>query len=122
MNFTFNMKQDYKLAIIGPKEVVLGFKAIGLHTEFSRTADETLEKLQALKEEGEHAEGAPPKYAIIFILESHAKDIPAEEYKKVTADALPAIIAIPGPEGATGFGLERLGQIVEKAIGSNILR
>jgi V/A-type H+/Na+-transporting ATPase subunit F len=109
------MKQDYEIAIIGPKEVVLGFKAIGLHTEFSRTAEDTLEKLQNLK-------GEDSNYAIIFILESHAKDIPAEEYKKVTADALPAIIAIPGPEGATGFGLERLGQIVEKAIGSNILK
>jgi len=110
-----NMKKDYEIAIIGPKEVVLGFKAIGLHTEFSRTSEETLEKLKALKDEDE-------KYAIIFILESHAKDIPLDEYKKITADALPAIIALPGPEGATGFGMERLGQIVEKAIGSNILK
>lgn len=111
--------KDYEIAIVGPKEVVLGFKAIGLHTEFSLTAEETLEKLRELKEDGE---GEDSKYAIIFILESHAKEIPVDEYKKITADALPAIIALPGPEGATGFGMERLGQIVEKAIGSNILK
>ena len=113
------MKKDYQIAIIGPREIVLGFKAIGLHTEFSMTAEATLEKLKELKGA---AEGEDSKYAIIFILESHAKEIPADEYKKVTADALPAIIALPGPEGSTGFGLERLGQIVEKAIGSNILK
>jgi V/A-type H+/Na+-transporting ATPase subunit F len=118
------MKKDFELAIVGPREVVLGFKAIGLHTVFSMNAEETLEQLQALKEERTGGEGAEDecKYAIIFILESHAKEIPVEDYKKITADALPAIIAIPGPEGATGFGMERLGQIVEKAIGSNILK
>lgn len=113
------MKKDYEIAIIGPKEVVLGFKAIGLHTEFSLSANETLEKLKELKDT---SEGEKAKYAIIFILESHAKEIPVDDYKKITADALPAIIALPGPEGSTGFGLQRLGQIVEKAIGSNILK
>jgi V/A-type H+-transporting ATPase subunit F len=113
------MKTEYEIAIVGPKEVVLGFKAIGLKTVFAMTAQEALEKLQELKSD---MIGDMPRYAIIFILESHAKDMPEEEYKKLTADALPAIIALPGPEGATGFGMERLGQIVEKAIGSNILK
>ena len=113
------MTTDYNLAIIGPRDIVLGFKAIGLQTEFSMSMEETVEKLYELKNEkiGEH-----PKYAIIFILESHAKENVIEEYKKITQDPLPAIIALPGPEGSTGFGMERLGQIVEKAIGSNILK
>ncbi|MBT4384737.1 V-type ATP synthase subunit F [Candidatus Peregrinibacteria bacterium] len=109
----------YEIAIIGPREVVLGFKAIGLQTEFSMNAEETLQKLTELKSQKVDER---EKYAIIFILESHAKNIPKEEYKKITNDALPAIIALPGPEGSTGFGIERLGQIVEKAIGSNILK
>jgi V/A-type H+-transporting ATPase subunit F len=110
---------NYKLAIVGPKEVVLGFKAIGLHTVFANNSEECLSKLWELKGQ---KDGEQAKYAIIFILESHAKEIPAEDYKKITADALPAIIALPGPEGSTGFGMQRLGQIVEKAIGSNILK
>jgi V/A-type H+-transporting ATPase subunit F len=110
----------YELAIVGPREVVLGFKAIGLTTVFSMNAGETLTQLKELKSNVQ--EDGSPKYAIIFILESHAKDMPQEDYKKITADALPAIIALPGPEGSTGFGMERLGQIVEKAIGSNILK
>lgn len=113
------MKKDYEIAIVGPKEVVLGFKAIGLTTAFAMTSEEALEKLWELKNE---TIGDSPRYAIIFFLESHAKNIPIDEYKKLTADPLPAIIALPGPEGSTGFGMERLGQIVEKAIGSNILK
>ena len=112
---------QYEIAIIGPKDVILGFKAIGVQTHFASTAEETLETLQTIK--NEILEGTDrPRYAIIFILESDAKTIPEDDYKKLTADPLPAIIALPGPEGATGFGLDRLGQIVEKAIGSNILK
>ena len=112
---------QHDIAIIGPKDIVLGFKAIGVHTFFSSNAEETLEHLQTLKTQ--KSEGSDlPRYAIIFILESDAKTIPADEYKKITADPLPAIIALPGPEGSTGFGMDRLGQIVEKAIGSNILK
>jgi len=115
------MTNAYKIAIVGPKDIILGFKAIGVQPFFSSTAETTLKHLQALK--SEKLEGKDlPRYAIIFILESHAKLIPIDDYKKVTADPLPAIIALPGPEGSTGFGLERLGQIVEKAIGSNILK
>ena len=112
---------NHDIAIVGPKDVVLGFKAIGVRTHFTENAEATLETLQKLKEET--LEGSELcRYAIIFILESDAKAIPADEYKKITADALPAIIALPGPEGSTGFGMERLGSIVEKAIGSNILK
>ncbi|MBU0981357.1 hypothetical protein KKC94_01570 [Patescibacteria group bacterium] len=113
------MKTTHEIAIIGPRELVLGFKAIGVSTHFSSTASETIEHIKGLKEE---KIGDLPRYAIIFILESHAKEIPQDEYKKLTEDALPALIALPGPEGGTGFGLDRLGQIVEKAIGSNILK
>ena len=112
---------SHTIAIIGPKDIILGFKAIGVHTFFASNAEATLAQLQMLKMD--KIEGKElPRYAIIFILESHAKNMPIDDYKKLTADPLPAIIALPGPEGSTGFGLERLGQIVEKAIGSNILK
>lgn len=111
----------HEIAIVGPKDVILGFKAIGVRTHFASNPEQTLEKLQELKSE-KLDDTDRPRYAIIFILESAAKLIPEDDYKKLTADALPAIIALPGPEGSTGFGLDRLGQIVEKAIGSNILK
>lgn len=114
-----NSHSQHEIAIIGPKELVLGFKAIGVITRFSSNSSDTIEQIKQLKEE---RIGELPRFAIIFILESHAKEIPKDEYKKLTEDALPALIAIPGPEGSSGFGLKRLGQIVEKAIGSNILK
>lgn len=112
---------QHEIAIIGPKDVILGFKAIGVCTYFSENPKQTLEILQRLKNET-LSNSDLCRYAIIFIMESDAKTITQEDYKRITADALPAIIALPGPEGSTGFGLERLGTIVEKAIGSNILK
>jgi len=107
-------KETYEIAIVGSKDAILGFRAIGAETRDAKTAEKALEELKNLKEED--------KYAIVFIIENLAKDIPQEEWKKLTADALPAIIAIPGPSGSTGFGMQRLGAIVEKAIGQNILK
>lgn len=112
---------NHEIAIVGPKETVLGFKAIGFKTYDSVTSEETLETLKKLKKET--LEGSEtPRFAIIFILESHAQRIPLDEYKKLTAGALPAIIALPGPGGSTGFGNKRISQIVEQAIGSNIFK
>jgi V/A-type H+-transporting ATPase subunit F len=110
----------YEMAIVGPKEVVLGFKAIGVKPVEAANSEEALHGLQNLKKD--RLENGQPRFAIIFIIESLARAIPSDDYKKVTADALPAIISLPGPEGSTGFGMRRIGQIVEKAIGSNILK
>ena len=33
----------------------------------------------------------------------------------------PAIIPVPGSKGATGYGLKRIGKMVEQAVGSDIM-
>ena len=45
---------------------------------------------------------------------------PEEDYKKLGQKALPAIIPVPGSTGATGYGLKRIGKMVEQAVGSDI--
>lgn len=109
----------YEIAIIGQKDIILGFKAIGITAESALTNEEALNALKKLKEE---TEGEKPKYAIIMITEELVEDFPEEEFKKLSLDILPSILVIPGIKGSTGLGMKRLGKIVEKAIGSNILK
>jgi len=113
------MKDLYSIAIIGQKDVILGFKAIGITAVSANTSEDALNALKDLKNE---MNGEQPKYAIIMITEDLAEDFPEEDYKKLSGDMLPSILVIPGVQGSTGVGMKRLGKIVEKAIGSNILK
>ena len=113
------MDKEYSIAIIGQKDIILGFKAIGIMSVNALTSEEALNALKELKEEMREEK---PKYAIIMITEELAKDFPEEEFKKLSQNMLPSILIIPGVKGSTGLGIKRLGKIVEKAIGSNILK
>ena len=101
----------YKIAVMGDRDSVLGFKALGL--EVCPVAD---------REEGRRAlhRMAKEDYAIIYVTEQLAVQIPneIEKYK----DALtPAIILIPGKEGSLGIGMNSVTTAVERAVGADIL-
>lgn len=100
-----------KIGILGDKESVIGYRAIGLTAAF---CDDREAALSALREMAES------DYAIIFIIEETARMIP-EEIQKYADTGIPAIIPIPGSKGSTGLGRELLSKAVEKAVGSNIL-
>ena len=105
----------YKIAIVGNKETILGFKALGLETHDANTAEDAVKVLYDLKEEQD-------QYAIIFITEELAMGIPKDDYKKLSQSALPAIIPVPGSKGTTGYGIKRIGKMVEQAVGSDIFK
>jgi V/A-type H+/Na+-transporting ATPase subunit F len=117
------MNSNYKLAIVGNKETILGFTALGLETHNANNTEEAVKILFDLKA---HKQGddeiEKPKYAIIFITEDLAMNIEKDDYKKLSKDALPAIIPVPGSTGTTGYGIRRLGKIVEQAVGSDIFK
>lgn len=118
------MNSRHKIAIIGNKETILGFKALGLVTFFANSAEEALEILYNLKaEEMTNEKGETvPSYAIIFITEDLSMHISKEDYKKLSSGALPAIIPVPGTKGTTGYGIRRIGKMVEQAVGSDIFK
>lgn len=119
------MEKQYKIAIVGNKETVIGFKALGMKTFNANTPEAALETLYALKEEkilNEKTGEESPMYAIIFVIEDLIMDIGKEDYKKLNAEALPAIIPIPGSKGTTGYGIKRIGKMVEQAVGSDIFK
>ena len=102
-----------KIAVLGGRETVMGFKALGLDVfpvEGVEDARETLRRI-ARPDEG---------YAIIYVEESTAKDLSAE-IDRFKDSPTPAIILIPGREGPLGLGRNALKSAVERAVGSDIL-
>lgn len=102
-----------KIAVIGGRETVMGFKALGLETYPAANANEALHTLRSLtRESGE--------YAIIYIEENLAAQLTGE-IDKFKDSPTPAIILIPGREGSIGLGQSALKAAVERAVGTNIL-
>ncbi len=102
-----------KIAVIGGRETVMGFTALGLEAYPVADADEAKKVLRTLTRDREDV-------AIIYIEEGLAAQL-SQEIDKFKDSPKPAIILIPGREGSLGLGLTALNQAVERAIGTNIL-
>lgn len=102
---------NQKIAAIGPSDTVLAFKALGIHTAAVSTGEEASRAVFRFAQEG---------YQVIFITEAEAEGI-KETLSRFKTQALPAIIPIPGAYGATGFGMRKVRENVEKAVGADIL-
>lgn len=115
-------KEQYKIAIIGTKDQILGFKAMGVTAVNAGNAEEAKERLfELVAEEVELGDGEMrKKYAIIYMLEEYMAPLTKDDYKKLNKEALPAVVPIPGVKGTKGFGLTRIKRMVEQAVGSDI--
>ena len=102
----------YKIGMIGDRESVLGFMALGFTVHEAENSSAATDLLHHLVESGE--------YAVIYLTEDYAKDM--EEELALYKDApLPAISLIPGSRGGTGEGLSSIKRAVERAVGADIL-
>lgn len=101
----------FKIAVIGDKDSILAFKALGVDVFTVYEGDEARKTVDTL---------ARDNYGIIFITEQIASLIPdtIERYDK---EIIPAVILIPSNQGTLNIGLSRINENVEKAVGSNIL-
>jgi V/A-type H+-transporting ATPase subunit F len=111
---------EYKIAIIGPADTVSGLKALGVVSFPAQTADEALQRLREIKQQTLDPQ-SDTKYAIVCVIESLVALVDQSEYAKVVSGPLPAVVLLPGPEGSTGFALNRLRQLAEQAVGSVII-
>ena len=101
----------YKIGVIGDRESVQGFTALGL-TTFAVTGPE---EANAVLKSPEALE-----YAVLFITETLAASC-EHAIALHRQSRTPAIILIPGKDGSLGIGLSNVSKRVEKAVGSNIL-
>lgn len=106
------MRSMYKVAVLGDRDSVLGFKALGLEVFFTEKKEEAAEQVHAL---------ARRHYAIIYITETLAAEIPQDiaQYKD---SPMPAIILIPGKKGSLGISMDSLQRSVERAVGVDIFK
>lgn len=104
----------YSIAILGKKEEILAFKGLGITTLFADTALEAEEILLDIHKDETLA------YAVIFIPEDLFQNISEEVMEKISKEALPALVPVPGLQGSTGFGDIRMRKFVEQAVGSDI--
>lgn len=99
-----------KIAVIGDRGSVQGFKAVGFDV-FEAEKDASIAELVN--------DLAKSEYGIIFVTEELIAvnmDV-VEEYKD---DMLPAIIPIPGRNGSLGIGMANIHKNVERAVGADI--
>lgn len=102
----------YKIGIIGDRDSVLGFMALGFSVHEAQKSEDVADKLHELVKTGE--------YAVIFITENFALDI-QEDMARYKDAPLPAITVIPGGSGSTGYGMASIKSAVERAVGADIL-
>lgn len=100
-----------KVGVVGDKDSVLAFKALGVDVFPVVEAEEARKTVDKL---------AMTDYAVIFITEHVAKDI-EETIERYNKKLLPAVILIPSNQGTLDIGLKRISDNVEKAVGVNIL-
>ncbi len=101
----------YKIAVMGDRDSVMGFKVLGLDVFPVTDPEEGRKTLHRLARE---------PYAIIYITEQLAARI-TEEISRYKDQLTPAVILIPGKEGSLGIGMSKVSESVERAIGANIL-
>lgn len=102
----------YKIGIIGERDSVIGFMALGFSVHEAPDPQKAEEILHSLVKSGE--------YAVIYIVENYAVLL-EEAIAKYKDLPLPAITVIPGVKGTTGYGLANIKTAVERAVGADIL-
>lgn len=100
----------HEICIIGDKDSILGFKALGYSTYVVDSAYEAERILEKIAQ----------NFAVIFIIEQYAEEIKGT-IDKYRDEKLPAIIPVPGRGGATGLSMRTIRNAMERAVGADIL-
>ena len=101
----------YKIAVLGDRDSIYGFAALGLDTYPVHNEEEAAKRLKSL---------ADGQYAVIYITEALQAKLETE-IDRYRTERLPAIIPIPGVSGNTGKGMLSVKKFVEQAVGSDII-
>lgn len=100
-----------KVAIIGDKTSVLGFKALGLDTYPVVKPEDARDIWPQIKER---------EYGVIFVTEP-VYIVMEDLFQEVAEQIAPAVTILPATTGGTGIGMKRIKKIIERAVGADIL-
>ena len=102
---------SYRIAVLGDRESVLGFKALGLDVFPAESVEEARSTLHRLAKEN---------YAVVYLTEQLAQYM-TDDLGRYKDELTPAVILIPGKEGSLGIGMANVKKSVERAVGAYIL-
>ncbi len=100
----------YRVGVIGDRDSVIGFKALGMTVMEADNAEQASRHLAKMVNEN---------YAVVYITEKCAEDN-YEMLKELRSRRLPAIIPIPSIAGSTGLGMRQVRESVRKAVGIDL--
>lgn len=101
----------YKIAVLGDRDSIYGFAALGLDIYPVTNTEEAAKTLKKL---------ADGQYAVIYLTEA-LQAVLESDIDRYRQERLPAIIPIPGVSGNTGMGMLSVKKSVEQAVGSDII-
>ena len=105
------MPEQMGIAIVGARDSILGFRALGLDV-FPVTSD--AEAVQAFDECVRRG------FTAVFITEGFVPVL-RERMKALANQPTPATVIIPEGQESSGLGFAKLKSVVEQAIGADIL-
>lgn len=100
-----------KIAVIGDKTSVLGYRGLGLDTFDVADAEAARELWPTVLAEA---------YDVVFVTEDIYAGI-IDLVDEVSEQATPAVSIIPPAGGGTGVGGEKIRRVIEKAVGTDVL-
>ena len=98
-----------KIAIVGDRDTIMGFSALGLEMHAVSNPEGAAEALWRL---------CTPEYGVVFITENYAAQI--QDVIRELAGFMPptsSLVIIPGHEGSLGLGQAKIKGLMEKALG-----
>jgi V/A-type H+-transporting ATPase subunit F len=101
----------YKIGIVGNKDSILGFKALGVQVVPADEAGDVESTLKGMIQDD---------FSLIYVTEKVAQKAEKliREYRE---SVLPIIIPVPDHSGSLGLGMQSLKETTIKAIGADIL-
>jgi V/A-type H+-transporting ATPase subunit F len=100
-----------RVAVLGERDAVLGFKASGAVAFAADDVDEARDRLGKILEED---------FAVLFVTEEMAEML-KEELQPLYEKPKPVVAILPDARRPKGMGMELLKKRVERAVGANIL-
>ncbi len=113
----------YRTAIVGPKTVIAGFAALGVEPFVAENVEEVVEILEDLvrKTNAEESGKQTEKYAVVMVMESLLTEVPEKDYRRLTREALPAIISVGSADKDGDWAEKRLRELTVRAVGTDII-
>lgn len=100
-----------KCAVIGDRDSILLFKAVGIEVYPVTDGEQANRTLHRLARTG---------YAVVYVTEAMYPSC-EETIREFQSEPYPAIIPIPDASGSQGIGMNAIRENVEKAVGLDIL-